>query len=60
MSCSPCVQVVPLYPEVGYVELDPEALWTGFVTVVKGALQGTDTAEHAGLLIHDARQKTPL
>lgn len=36
-------QVVPLYPEVGYVEMDPEALWTGFITVVKGAVQGTVT-----------------
>ncbi|XP_075876919.1 glycerol kinase 5 isoform X1 [Nelusetta ayraudi] len=36
-SCT--TTVVPLYPEVGYVELDPEALWTGFVTVVKGAVQ---------------------
>lgn len=36
-------QVVPLYPEVGYVEMDPDALWTGFITVVKGAVQGTVT-----------------
>lgn len=34
------MQVVPLYPKVGYVEMDPEALWTGFVDVVKGAVQG--------------------
>lgn len=34
------MQVVPLYPKVGYVEMDPEALWTGFVNVVKGAVQG--------------------
>lgn len=34
-------QVVPLYPEVGHVEMDPDALWQGFVTVVKGAVQGT-------------------
>lgn len=40
-----------MYPEVGYVELDPEALWTGFVAVVKGAVQGTHTAEHAELFI---------
>lgn len=38
-----CYQVVPLYPEVGYVEMDPDALWTGFITVVKGAVQGTVT-----------------
>uniref|UniRef100_A0A3P8WNZ0 Glycerol kinase 5 n=1 Tax=Cynoglossus semilaevis TaxID=244447 RepID=A0A3P8WNZ0_CYNSE len=36
-SCS--TQVVPLYPEVGYVELEPEELWKGFVNVVKGAVQ---------------------
>lgn len=35
------IQVVPLYPEVGYVEMDPDELWTGFITVVKGAVQGT-------------------
>ncbi|XP_010731607.1 glycerol kinase 5 [Larimichthys crocea] len=32
-------KVVPLYPEVGHVEMDPDALWTGFITVVKGAVQ---------------------
>lgn len=48
------IQVVPLYPEVGYVELDPESLWTGFVAVVKGAVQGTGTAVHAGLFIHNS------
>ncbi|XP_031153938.1 putative glycerol kinase 5 [Sander lucioperca] len=32
-------KVVPLYPEVGYVEMDPDAIWKGFVTVVKGAVQ---------------------
>ncbi|KAF3858755.1 hypothetical protein F7725_011956 [Dissostichus mawsoni] len=31
--------VVPLYPEVGHVEMDPEAIWEGFITVVKGAVQ---------------------
>lgn len=35
------IQVVPLYPEVGHVEMDPEAIWEGFITVVKGAVQGT-------------------
>lgn len=34
-------QVVPLYPEVGHVEMDPEALWNGFTSVVRGAVQGT-------------------
>uniref|UniRef100_A0A3B5LJ88 Glycerol kinase 5 n=1 Tax=Xiphophorus couchianus TaxID=32473 RepID=A0A3B5LJ88_9TELE len=32
-------KVVPLYPEVGHVEMDPDALWEGFITVVKGAVQ---------------------
>ncbi|XP_032388421.1 glycerol kinase 5 [Etheostoma spectabile] len=32
-------KVVPLYPEVGYVEMDPDAIWKGFVAVVKGAVQ---------------------
>uniref|UniRef100_A0A8P4K1Q4 Glycerol kinase 5 n=1 Tax=Dicentrarchus labrax TaxID=13489 RepID=A0A8P4K1Q4_DICLA len=32
-------KVVPLYPEVGHVEMDPDALWRGFITVVKGAVQ---------------------
>lgn len=35
------LQVVPLYPEVGHVEMDPEEIWRGFITVVKGAVQGT-------------------
>ncbi|KAK9538961.1 hypothetical protein VZT92_004099 [Zoarces viviparus] len=36
-SCS--TKVVPLYPEVGHVEMDPDVIWEGFVTVVKGAVQ---------------------
>ncbi|AWP04365.1 putative glycerol kinase 5 [Scophthalmus maximus] len=36
-SCS--TQVVALYPEVGHVEMDPAAIWKGFITVVKGAVQ---------------------
>ncbi|KAM4557099.1 glycerol kinase 5 [Fundulus diaphanus] len=32
-------KVVPLYPAVGHVEMDPDALWRGFITVVKGAVQ---------------------
>uniref|UniRef100_A0A3Q1F2I3 Glycerol kinase 5 n=1 Tax=Acanthochromis polyacanthus TaxID=80966 RepID=A0A3Q1F2I3_9TELE len=32
-------KVVPLYPEVGHVEMDPDDLWKGFITVVKGAVQ---------------------
>uniref|UniRef100_A0AAQ4Q7W1 Glycerol kinase 5 n=1 Tax=Gasterosteus aculeatus aculeatus TaxID=481459 RepID=A0AAQ4Q7W1_GASAC len=32
-------EVVPLYPETGYVEMDPDAIWKGFITVVKGAVQ---------------------
>ncbi|CAL8346186.1 unnamed protein product [Merluccius merluccius] len=36
-SCSS--KVVLLYPEPGLVELDPEELWTGFIKVVKGAVQ---------------------
>lgn len=35
------LQVVPLYPEVGHVEMDPGEIWRGFITVVKGAVQGT-------------------
>ncbi|XP_016359100.1 putative glycerol kinase 5, partial [Sinocyclocheilus anshuiensis] len=36
-SCSTKVSL--LYPQPGYVEIDPEDLWKGFVTVVKGAVQ---------------------
>ncbi|XP_041848737.1 putative glycerol kinase 5 [Melanotaenia boesemani] len=36
-SCSS--KVVLLYPEVGHVEMDPGAIWKGFITVVKGAVQ---------------------
>uniref|UniRef100_A0A8C2E4V6 Glycerol kinase 5 n=1 Tax=Cyprinus carpio TaxID=7962 RepID=A0A8C2E4V6_CYPCA len=34
-SCSAKVSL--LYPQPGWVEIDPEDLWKGFVTVVKGA-----------------------
>lgn len=33
-------QVSLLYPQPGWVEIEPEELWKGFVTVVKGAVQG--------------------
>uniref|UniRef100_A0A4W6FI06 Glycerol kinase 5 n=1 Tax=Lates calcarifer TaxID=8187 RepID=A0A4W6FI06_LATCA len=36
-SCT--TKVVLLYPEVGRVEMDPDALWKGFIDVVKGAVQ---------------------
>uniref|UniRef100_A0A673GDJ5 Glycerol kinase 5 n=1 Tax=Sinocyclocheilus rhinocerous TaxID=307959 RepID=A0A673GDJ5_9TELE len=36
-SCSAKVSL--LYPQPGWVEIDPEDLWKGFVTVVKGAVQ---------------------
>ncbi|KAI3375142.1 hypothetical protein L3Q82_021652 [Scortum barcoo] len=36
-SCT--TEVVCLYPEVGYVEMDPDAIWKGFISVVKGAVQ---------------------
>ncbi|KAM3865820.1 glycerol kinase 5 [Diretmus argenteus] len=36
-SCT--TKVVLLYPEPGLVEMDPEAMWEGFVTVVRGAVQ---------------------
>lgn len=34
------LQVLPLYPKVGYVEMNPDAIWKGFISVVKGAVQG--------------------
>lgn len=34
------LQVIPLYPKVGYVEMNPDAIWKGFITVAKGAVQG--------------------
>eukprot|EP00064_Thunnus_orientalis_P008779 superscaffoldBa00001070_g8802 len=43
-SCT--TKVVPLYPEVGHVEMDPDALWKGFITVVKGAVQDTGVHMH--------------
>ncbi|XP_054480886.1 putative glycerol kinase 5 [Anoplopoma fimbria] len=36
-SCT--TKVFPLYPEVGYVEMDPDAIWEGFISVIKGAVQ---------------------
>lgn len=38
------------------MEMDPDALWTGFITVVKGAVQGTVTTVHAVLSIHNHSQ----
>ncbi|XP_061833691.2 glycerol kinase 5 isoform X2 [Nerophis lumbriciformis] len=36
---SATAELVPLYPTTGHVELDPDALWKGFTSVVKGAVQ---------------------
>lgn len=36
-SCT--TKVVALYPEVGHVEMDPDVIWEGFISVVKGAVQ---------------------
>lgn len=33
-------QVIPLYPNVGYVEMNPDAIWKGFISVARGAVQG--------------------
>lgn len=35
-----CEQVESLYPRPGWVELDPEVLWSQFVGVIKEAVQG--------------------
>ncbi|XP_024124364.1 putative glycerol kinase 5 [Oryzias melastigma] len=35
-SCSE--KVVPLFPEEGHVEIDPDALWKSFIQVVRGAV----------------------
>lgn len=34
------LQVIPLYPKVGYVEMNPDAIWKGFISVAKRAVQG--------------------
>lgn len=34
------LQVIPLYPKVGYVEMNPDAIWKGFISVARGAVQG--------------------
>nr|XP_057923497.1 putative glycerol kinase 5 [Doryrhamphus excisus] len=36
---SSSTEVLPLYPKAGHVELDPDALWKGFISVVKCAVQ---------------------
>lgn len=33
-------QVESLYPRPGWVELDPEVLWSQFIGVIKEAVQG--------------------
>jgi glycerol kinase len=35
-----CPQVSLLYPQPGYVEIDPDALWSKVVAVVKEAISG--------------------
>lgn len=35
-----CLQVSLLYPQPGYVEIDPDALWSKVVAVVKEAISG--------------------
>ncbi|NXS08119.1 GLPK protein, partial [Neodrepanis coruscans] len=37
---SSCRKVESLYPRPGWVEIDPEVLWSQFLTVVKEAVQG--------------------
>uniref|UniRef100_A0A3Q0STN0 Glycerol kinase 5 n=1 Tax=Amphilophus citrinellus TaxID=61819 RepID=A0A3Q0STN0_AMPCI len=43
-SCS--TKIVLLYPEVGHVEMDPDELWKGFISVVKGAVQDAGIQMH--------------
>ncbi|KAM8839719.1 glycerol kinase 5 [Synchiropus picturatus] len=43
-SCT--TKIVLQYPEVGHVEIDPEKLWQGFVSVVKGAVQDAGIQMH--------------
>ncbi|XP_057712970.1 putative glycerol kinase 5 isoform X1 [Corythoichthys intestinalis] len=43
---SSCEQVVPLHPEEGHVELDPDALWKSFISVVKGAVKDAAVQMH--------------
>ncbi|KAL7850872.1 hypothetical protein AOLI_G00212280 [Acnodon oligacanthus] len=54
-SCAKKVSL--LYPEPGRVEMDPEELWQGFVTVVKGAVQdsGLQMCQMAALGISTQR-----
>lgn len=40
MLCIFCEQVESLYPHPGWVELDPEVLWSQFIGVIKEAVQG--------------------
>ncbi|CAF97578.1 unnamed protein product, partial [Tetraodon nigroviridis] len=40
------LQVVPLYPKVGYVEMNPDAIWKGFISVAKGAVQDAGVQMH--------------
>ncbi|XP_059200001.1 putative glycerol kinase 5 [Centropristis striata] len=50
-------KVVPLYPETGHVEIDPDALWKGFISVVKGAVEdaGVQMCQIEGLGISTQR-----
>ncbi|XP_048018374.1 putative glycerol kinase 5 isoform X2 [Megalobrama amblycephala] len=54
-SCSSKVSL--LYPQPGWVEIDPEELWKGFITVVKGAVQdsGLQMCQMEGLGISTQR-----
>uniref|UniRef100_H2RP92 Glycerol kinase 5 n=1 Tax=Takifugu rubripes TaxID=31033 RepID=H2RP92_TAKRU len=43
-SCTTKVEI--LYPQVGYVEMNPDAIWNGFIRVVKGAVQDAGIQMH--------------
>ncbi|XP_073915178.1 glycerol kinase 5 isoform X2 [Castor canadensis] len=50
-------KVESLYPQPGWVEIDPDALWTQFVAVVKGAVKaaGAQMSQIVGLGISTQR-----
>ncbi|KAF7243247.1 putative glycerol kinase 5, partial [Varanus komodoensis] len=45
LKASSASQVEILYPQLGWVEMDPENLWTQFVSVVKNAVKGKQAAK---------------
>ena len=49
-----------IYPEPGWVEHDPEAIWQAVLTVVRSVLTSTEVSRVAGVGVTNQRETTVL